>query len=275
MTSLENYLAGTRGRALIFCLPLLGLLTPGLAAADKLSARQIVQKAWWAAKLDGSEMISTLTIINAKGQKRVRKTAAIAKLTDGGKTEKRLIRFLSPADVKGTGLLSYDYEKKDDDIWFYLPSLRKTRRIVSSEKAKNFMGSEFTYADITPPPVDDFSYKLLRTEKAGGVACHVIESKPKTGKIARENGYSRRVAWFGVKDQMIRKALIYDLKGRLLKELTASDVREIDTTKHRFRAHTMKMVNKQNRRSSVMQINKIKLRSRIPDKYFTARYLER
>ena len=65
------------------------------------SATEIVKKAWWAGKLDGSEMVSSLLIINAKGQQRVRKTAAISKLYDNGQTEKRLIRFLAPADVKG------------------------------------------------------------------------------------------------------------------------------------------------------------------------------
>jgi outer membrane lipoprotein-sorting protein len=251
------------------------LAWPLSAAAKDLSAREVIDKAWWSAKLDGAEMINTLTIINAKGQKRVRKTAGISKLYDGGQTEKRLIRFLKPADVKGTGLLSYDYEKKDDDIWFFLPSLRKTRRIVSSEKAKNFMGSEFTYADITPPPVDDFSYKMLRTEKAGGVECYVIESKPKNKTVAEENGYSKRVAWFGKKDFFIRKAVSHDLKGKLHKELKAEGIKEIDTVKHRYRAMKMTMVNKQNGRSSTMEVNKIKLRADIPDKCFTTRYLER
>ena len=259
---------------LIVCLPLLGLMM-GSSAEAWPTAKQVVEKAFHASKLPGSEMISTLTIINAKGQKRVRKTAAISKLYDGGKTEKRLIRFLSPADVKGTGLLSYDYEKKDDDIWFYLPSLRKTRRIVSTEKAKNFMGSEFTYADINQPAVDDFTYKMLRQEKADGVDCYVIESTPKNTKVAKENGFSRRVAWFAVKDNMIRKARIFDLKGKLLKVLSATDVRLIDKKNNRYRAHSMKMVNKQNGRSSTMTVNKLKLRAKIPDKYFTSRYLER
>jgi outer membrane lipoprotein-sorting protein len=49
----------------------------------------------------------------------------------------------------------------------------------------------------------------------------------------------------------------------------------VDTQKHRFRAMKMTMVNKQNGRSSIMEINKIKLRADIPDKYFTTRYLER
>jgi hypothetical protein len=253
----------------------LALALPAAPARADPSGREIAQKAWWSSKLDGSEMISSLIIVNAKGQKRVRKTAAISKLYDNGKTEKRLIRFLAPADVKGTGLLSYDYEKKDDDIWFFLPSLRKTRRIVSSEKAKAFMGSEFTYADITPPSVDDFNYKLLRSERVGGVDCWVVEGTPKTSKIADENGYSRRIGWFGKKDYVIRKAISYDLRGKLHRQLEAGKIKLMDPKKKRYRPLKMTMVNKQNGRSSQMVVHKIKLRSEIPDKYFSTRYLER
>ena len=98
--------------------------------------------------------------------------------------KKRLMRFTHPADVKGTGLLTYDYEKKDDDIWLFLPSLRKTRRIVSSEKSKSFMGSEFSYADMTPPPVEDFVHKKQKVETVDGVVCWVVESTAKSEDIA-------------------------------------------------------------------------------------------
>lgn len=266
-------------RAQMQWIGLLGLAAavamPGPARAEAPSGREIVEKAWWSVKLDGAEMVSTMIIRNARGQRRVRKIASISKLYDGGKTEKRLIRFLAPADVKGTGLLTYDYEKKDDDIWFFLPALRKTRRIVSSQKAKNFMGSEFTYADITPGSVDDFKYKRLRSDRADGTDCWVVQSTPRTKEIARDNGYSRRVAWFGKKDHVVRKALIYDLRGRLLKTLTATRVKEIDPAKKRYRSLKMTMVNAQNKRSSVLDVAQIKLRKQIPDKYFTTRYLER
>ncbi len=121
--------------------------TQTVLAADP-TAEEIMEKAVKAIKLDGAESIATLIIFDAKGNKRVRKTASVSKLYDKGLTEKRIIRFLTPADVKGTSLLTFDYENKTDDMWLYLPALRKTRRIVASEKAKSFMGSEFTYADI-------------------------------------------------------------------------------------------------------------------------------
>ena len=251
------------------------LALPAVAQAKDPTAKEVVTRAWNTSKLPGSEMISTLTILNKKGDKRVRKTASVSKLYDDGKTEKRLIRFLSPADVKGTGLLSYDYEDKDDDIWFFLPSLRKTRRIVSSEKSKAFMGSEFTYADITPGSVDDFTYKLLGAEKADGVDCWIIEATPRDKAIAKENGYSKRKAWFGKADYVVRKAETMDLKGKKLRELVATGVKKIEGAADKYRPTRLESKNMQNGRSSVMDIKKLKLRAEIPDKYFTTRYLER
>ncbi len=89
-------------------------------------------------------MTSTLKIYDNKGNVRVREVSnAMAKFSG---TTKTLFKFLSPPEVKGTTILIYDYENKDDDMWIYMPSLRKTRRIVATEKGKSFMGSEFSNA---------------------------------------------------------------------------------------------------------------------------------
>lgn len=245
------------------------------AGAAEPSAVEIMHRAFKAIKLDGAEAIATLTIYDARGNKRVRKTATVSKLYDDGATEKRLIRFLSPADVKGTGLLTYDYEKKTDDMWLYLPALRKSRRIVASEKAKSFMGSEFTYADITPPIVEDFNHKIIKSEKVDGVDCWVIESTPKNNDIAEENGFSKKVSDIGKADYTMRKAIYYDLDAELHKVLEVPEIKEIDTKKHRYRPMHMIMLNKQNGRRSELKMDKIQLRRDIPDDYFTIRYLER
>ncbi|MCD4711631.1 MAG: MMPL family transporter, partial [Bacteroidales bacterium] len=120
---------------------LLALLVSISASAQ--DAREIVKRSHDIVKVSAFEAVSTLTINDSKGNQRIRRSSmASMSLTDG--TEKRIIKFISPAEVRGTGILIFDYPEKSDDMWIYLPAIRKTRRIVSREKSKSFMGSEFS-----------------------------------------------------------------------------------------------------------------------------------
>ena len=246
-----------------------------LTAQEDLTAKQIADRSFQVTKLAGSEAVSTMTIMDSKGRERVRKIAQVTKLYDEGDTEKKLIRFLAPADVKGTGLLTFDYKEQDDDMWLYMPALRKTRRIISSEKAKSFMGSEFSYADITPPTLDDFGYKKSGEQEVSGTLCWKIEMIPLDDDIADENGFSRKISFIGKADFVIRKAIYYDLDGELLKELEVKEIRELDAKNHKFRPIHMVMVNKQNDRKSILKVDKIQFSPNVKDAYFTTRYLER
>lgn len=242
---------------------------------EELTARQIMDKSNEVRKVAGVESIATLTIVDGKGRERVRKTAQVTKLYDSGETEKKLVRFLSPADVKGTGLLTFDYEDKDDDMWLFMPALRKTRRIISSEKAKNFMGSEFSYADMTPPLLDDFNYEKLGEQEVEGVTCWEIELTPADDDVADENGFSKRISYVAKEDFVIRKSVYHDLDGELHKELAIKEVKEIDPENHKYRPMHMIMVNKQNGRQSIMKVDTIQFNPNVKDEYFTTRYLER
>ncbi|MCD4819357.1 MAG: outer membrane lipoprotein-sorting protein [Candidatus Cloacimonetes bacterium] len=246
-----------------------------LTAQENLTAKQIADKSFEVTKLAGSEAVSTMTIIDSKGRERLRKIAQVTKLYNNGETEKKLIRFISPADVKGTGLLTYDYKDKDDDMWLYMPALRKTRRIISSEKSKSFMGSEFSYADINPPTLDDFNYTDLGEEDVNGTICYKIEMIPRDEDIADEIGFSKRISFIGKEDFVIRKAIYYDLDGELLKVLEVKEIKELDEKNHKYRPIYMIMVNKQNDRKSILKVDEIQFNPDIKDDYFTTRYLER
>ena len=246
-----------------------------LFAQDNLTAYEIVDRAQGAIKVKGVQGLSVMQIIDQKGRKRVRKIKQVTKLFDNGDTEKRLLRFVAPADVKGIGLLTFDYKDKDDDLWIYMPALRKTRRIVSTEKAKNFMGSEFTYSDMTPPSLNDFNFKHLGQEEVNGVLCYKIEWIPVDEDIAEENGFSRRITFIGKQDFVIRKSIYYDLDGELLKELVVYKIKELDTKDHKFRAMHLEMTNHQNGRKSVLINEELEFSPSVQNDYFTTRYLER
>ena len=246
-----------------------------IANAQQFTAREIVTKAVTAVQLEGSESISTLTIIDKKGRKRLRKMTQASKIYNNGDVEKRIIKFLEPADVLGTGLLTFDYKNKNDDMWLYMPALRKTRRIVSSEKSKSFMGSEFSYSDLTPPKMDDFSFKLLPDEEIDGVDCYKIEMLPNNDLIADENGFSKKLSWFGKNDLVIRKSVYYNLYGELEKVLLSKDIKELDKTNRRFRPMEMIMENILNNRKSIMKMDQIIFNPNVKDEYFETSYLEK
>lgn len=251
-----------------------GFLVSSPAAAAP-TAKEIMEKASATRIVDGSEAVVKMSIISDKGQVRERTLALATKIYDSGKTEKRVYRFLSPPDVKGTGVLIFDYDAKDDDVWVYLPALRKTRRIVSSQKSKSFMGSEFSYADVNAPTLSDYQYKLLKEESAGGEPCWVVEVTPKDDKVAKSEGYSKKIYWVSKETYAIRKGEFYDLDGDLLKELTSKNIQLLDPKKKRYRTMYMEMTNKQNGRKSVFESEKAALSTNLQDDLFTTRYLER
>jgi hypothetical protein len=238
-------------------------------------AKQIMQKSQDAMTLDGSEAISTLTINDGKGNQRVRKFSMASKREASKALTKSIMRFLEPADVKGTGILTFDYENKDDDMWLYLPALRKVRRIVSSEKTKSFMGSEFTNADITKPNIEEYTYKAIGSETIDNVECLEIEITPATKEIASSYGYSKKIAWIGKADYVARRNEFYDLEGKLLKVMVVKNVKLLDPKNKKYQTLDASMENKQNNRSSTFVTDKVVFNPNVKEEYFTTDYLQK
>ncbi len=251
----------------ILCLLLFWLLMPATAQ----NPRDIFRKAMNVSEPDAFEMTTTLTIYDAKGNKRVRETSMASKKF--GETTKVIIKFLSPANVKGTGMLIFDYKDKDDDMWIYLPVLRKTRRIVSSEKSKSFMGSEFSNADMSRPSLDDFDYKLKGSDSIEGEDCWLIEVTPKTEKIADENGFSRKLVWIGKTSFYVYKSEYYDFDDELRKILHQRNHRQLGDGK--ALARQMEVENVQNGRRSVLTVTKLQAGSNLSESSFSTSMLER
>ena len=137
------------------------------------------------------------------------------------------------------------------------------------------MGSEFSYADMTPPNLDDFTYTTLGESEAEGVVCWEIEIIPVNDDVADENGFSKRVVHIAKDNFVIRTAVYFDLDGGLHKELNVKEIKEIDAKNHKYRYMHMVMSNKQNGRKSIMKVNEIQFNPNVKDDYFTTRYLER
>lgn len=233
------------------------------------SAREIAEKASNAIDFPSMEMTSTLKIYDNKGHERVRQlVTATRKFNEVSKT---MIKFTAPADVKGTTMLVFDNEAKDDDIWIYLPALRKTRRIVSSEKGKSFMGSEFTNADMGRPNMDDFNYKLIKEETLNGKACFVIEATCKDEDIEDANGFMRQVSWIEKGTYLCHKIEYYDLDNELHKVQYIKDFRK--QSGGGYFAFQLEKENIQNERKSILIIDKFQEGCTMPESAFSPNLL--
>jgi len=252
---------------------LLGLCC-SLAAFGDNDPKEILRKSREQAKVAGLETKTTLEIHDGKGSTRIRETTMAMRIFPDG-TEKRVIIFLSPADVKGTGMLIVDNDKKEDDMWIYMPALRKSRKIVASEKSKSFMGSEFSNSDLSIGNLDEFTYQLEGSDKVGDENCWKIQVMPATPSIAADYGVAYKIMWISQKDYMPRKTQFFGPDGSVAKELTFSGIKLLDPKANKYYITHMEMKNLKNNRFSVMNMDQVSVNPQVKEEYFTLAFLEK
>lgn len=235
------------------------------------TAREIISKSNKTIETDAMEMLSTMNIYNPKGDFRVRQIATASKKF--GEAAKTIIRITAPPDVAGTTMLIHDYENSDDDMWIYLPALRKSRRIISSEKSNNFLGSEFTNSDMSIPNINDFYYHMLGDTILEGKTCFSIKSMPKNDQIANNYGYNYKVSYIEKLNYLALKIEYYDLKNQLKREQTIGDYQKQNNNK--WFAYVMEMKNVQNGRRSLLKVNAYQNSSTMTEEQFSASMLDR
>ncbi|MCK5148125.1 outer membrane lipoprotein-sorting protein [bacterium] len=239
-----------------------------LSAQEVPTALQIIEKVY--DRETGNDMQGDLTmsLINSRGAQRVREIKQYIK--DFGSMEKKIMFFVSPADVRNTSFMSWSYDEagKDDDQWIYLPALKKVKRISSDSKSDYFMGSDFTYDDLGDRHPTDDTHKILREESVDGESCYVVESIPKD----EEYMYSRTVSWI-IKDKWIGlKKDFYDEDEDLLKTLT---VKKYEKISGYWTILSSEMHNVQKDHTTKMELANVKLDTGISSNKFTERMMKR
>ena len=244
------------------------VLSSSASAEQQLSGVEIIESVYNRAAPEDQEGTLTMTLINSRGDERVRKIEQFIK--DYGSEEKKIMFFLSPADVRNTSFMnwSYDEEGRDDDQWIYLPALKKVKRISSDSKSDYFMGSDFTYDDLGDRHPSEDTHNLLREESFKDEQCYVVESIPRE----EDYMYSRTVTWV-IKDKWIGlKKEFYDEDGEHLKTLS---VEKYDKINGYWIIKHSKMHNVQKDHTTDMLLENMKIDIGIQDSKFTLRMMKR
>ena len=210
----------------------------------------------------------TMLLRDRKGRE-TRRRMRLKVLEVEGDGDKSLFVFDQPRDVRGTALLNHSHVNTDDDQWLYLPALKRVKRINSSSRSGAFMGSEFTYEDMTTPEVEEFTYRYLRDEACGELNCTVTEQIPRDEK----SGYSRKVIWQDTGELRTWKVELYDRRDSHLKTLAFANY-ELYLDEF-WRAGQMSMVNHLTGKSTVLEWSNFQFRTSIDGSEFTQTALRR
>ncbi len=198
-----------------------------------------------------------LTIIDKKGRKEEREMIMLQKGSN-----KRLVKFLSPAEHKGIGFLSLPNEV----MYLYLPAFGKTRRIASHVKNTKFAGTDFSYEDMEAKRYSEgWVPEILKTEDNQ----YVLLLKPKS---ETKTQYSKMIMWVKIENFYPSKVELYDKGDRLYKVITMGKIEKIGNY---WIAKELQMEDLKEGRKSIMETVEIKLDSNLSDKIFTERYLMR
>ena len=234
-----------------------------------------MEKNFYAPKVEHLINDSTMTLINDKGQQRIRKMHTAVLIQANGIDSKVLIRFMSPADIQGTGYLQIQHTEGDDDVWIYLPALKKVRRLVANNKKDSFFGSDFSYGDILLPVVDTYRHTLVRSEMLDGEDCYVIEAVPATDELKNNYGYGKFIAWVRKSNFMEKKIEYFDISGRPLKTQMIGVVQEVNSRSHKWWAIRREVVNHQTGHRTLLVFDRLDVNASVAEEFFTPRYLER
>ena len=260
--------------SVVLALVIGGAALPDRASAQNIDAAQLMADSLRASKTLHSTAVGRFVLTNKTGQSRVRQTLSVSEAKPDGAGNRRVVRFTAPADIAGTAVLTVENKGSDDDIWVYLPALKKVRRLPASSRKDAFVGTDFSYGDVLGHPVAEWNHRVVRSETVGGAPTRVIESTPRDGGVTAATGYARRVSWLRAGDSVLVKAEYYDAGGTLVKTYAAEEVRQVDPVNRRFQAMRQVMRNLTTGHSTAIEYSSFRTDQPVAASQFQPRSLE-
>lgn len=241
----------------------LAAMAGGTAYPQAQSADALMLASHEVSRFSQARFRARLSIAASGRPTRLRDIVGVSKVFDAGRAMARRMSVTGPADMRGVATLTVDRKQAADDLWVYLPSLRRVRRLVTSNRRDPWMGSDFSYGDVVGHEVADWHHRVLRRETVAGAACTVVVSTPRTDTVASETGYSRRLTWVRDSDAFAVQVDFFDLAGGFLKSMMASDIRLVDAPAGKSQA--MKILMRTAKSESALAFDEFKVAADVSD----------
>jgi len=245
-----------------------GLLVHSTSAQTP-NADEIAKKshlAYYYAANDGVAEVH-MTITNKRGKERVREfTMLRLDLAEGG-NQMYYTYFRKPSDVARLTFMVHKVADGNDKRWIYVPAVDLIKPISADDKNSSFVGSDFTYEDVSGRHWTEDNHKFLREDELDGKPVYVIEAVPKTPY----KGFAKKISYIDKENFLPLKEEYYDKKGNLERVFRAEKIEDINGV---LTVTRRSMENVKKGSKTVVEFSQITYNAGIPKDIFTERYMK-
>ena len=176
--------------------------------------------------------------------------------------DKQFLTFVAPGDIAGMKVLMQDAET----LYIYTPEFKKVRRVAAHMQNQGFLGSAFTYEDMTLVLLSPYYDATLGGREGSETTLNLTLKEGKKLSFPRlevvidgTKGGVTKIRYFDGADKMVRQQLRDDwvkIEGELMPtKITMSDLKSGD--------------------SSVIRISEVQVNTGVEDDLFSRRMLLR
>lgn len=212
---------------LFYTVLVMGILTAGAVMAEGEDALEIMEEShrsyYYAG--DGGHARVEMMITDKKGRTREREFWMLRRDVAEMGDQRYYTYFLKPADVSQTSFLVHKKSEGNDDRWLYMPALDLVKRIAADDRGSSFIGSDFSYEDVSGRLPNLDSHEILAEDTMLDRAATKIKSTPKDPKTA---DYAYRISWIDKESHLPLKEEYYDEKDQLMRVFEVLRLDEIE-----------------------------------------------
>jgi outer membrane lipoprotein-sorting protein len=232
-------------------------------------AAEIMKKSHMAYYYAADDGVANVTMkIVKKGKERTREfTMLRLDLVEGGE-QKYYTYFKKPSDVSRLTFMVWKNPEANDNRWLYVPSVDLVKQISADDKNSSFVGSDFTYEDVSGRHWSEDTHSLISdNDILDGKNAYLISSTPNN----KYKGFAEKKTWIDKNSYLPLKEEYYDDKGKLLRVFTADKIDIIDGIET---VTQRSMENLKKNQKTTVYFEEISYNSGITDDIFTERYLK-
>ena len=243
---------------------LIAVTTMPLGSAQ--DARQIIGELQKRSRVDSQQYQGVLKVIDSSN--RVSEKGWTYARTGSHGHSKVVIRFTTPAEVKGVALLVLNYPDRASDQWMWTPAINRERRVATQDRRARFFGTDFSFEDLEERDIEQYDYEMQGEDTIEGEACWKIAATPKAGKRSQ---YTRSIYW--VRRSNYTYAQIENFDGdKLVRRLKYRDVSNIQNV---WTARTLEVEDVTRKSRTVLTIDSVIYNAPLADNEFTVQALRR